>query len=84
MLATVLGWLSGLAFVAPAMDPRAVLATAVALHICDAIMCRLVAHNNGYSRNLWTLVGLIGGLWAVAVVILLPRRDGGPVPPTLA
>ena len=61
---------------APDLPPPTLLGTALGLHICDAIMCRLFAHNNGYPKNLWTVLGLIGGLWAVAVLILLPRRDG--------
>jgi hypothetical protein len=44
------------------------------LHTCDAIMCRLFARNNGYPRNAWTALGFVGGIWAVAVLILLPRR----------
>jgi hypothetical protein len=44
-------------------------------------MCRLIAHNNGYPKTLWTLLGFTGGLWTVAVLILLPRRDGALPPP---
>ena len=64
--------------------PRLVLhgrAAALALHVCDAILCRLFAHNNGYPKNLWTLLGFMAGLWAVAVLILLPRRGAPPAPP---
>jgi hypothetical protein len=49
--------------------------------VCDAIVCRLIAHNNGYPKNLWTLLGFIAGLWAVAVLILLPPRAAAPPPP---
>lgn len=83
-LVTLVGYLSGLAFVAPPLEPHVLLGTALALHICDAIMCRLFAQNNGYPQNLWMLLGFIGGLWAVAVLILLPRRHVGPPPPPLA
>ena len=41
-------------------------------------MCRLFAVNNGYPRTTWTVLGLIGGLWAVGLLILLPRRAGAP------
>jgi hypothetical protein len=44
------------------------------VHICDSIMCRLFAHNNGYPKNLWTVLGFVFGIWAVAVLIVLPRR----------
>jgi hypothetical protein len=69
------GVLSGLAFVAPDLPVPALFGTALGLHICDAILCRLFAHNNGYPKSLWTVLGLIAGLWAVAVLIVLPRRD---------
>src|SRR5262249_61873503 len=84
-LATLIGYLRGLRFVAPDLDGPTVLGTALALHVCEAIVCRLFAHNDGYPKNLWTLLGFIGGLWAVAVLIVLPRRGGGepPAPPQL-
>jgi hypothetical protein len=80
-VATLLAHLSGLRLVASDLDPATLVGTSIALHICYAIMCRLIAHNNGYSKTLWTLLGLIGGLWSVAVLILLPRRDGAVPPP---
>ena len=76
-----IAYLSGLAFVAPDLETRALLGTALALHICDAILCRLFALNNGYPKNVWTLLGFTAGLWAVAVLILLPRRSPPPTPP---
>ena len=82
--ATALAYLTGLAFVAPGLEMPALLGTALALHTCDAIMCRLFAHNNGYPKNLWTALGFIAGLAAVAVLVLLPRRAAAPPPPPLA
>lgn len=79
-VATALCWLSGLGLVAPGLDEPTLLGTGVALHICYAIMCRLIAHNNGYPKTLWTVLGLTAGLWAVAVLILLPRRAAPPPP----
>jgi hypothetical protein len=78
---TLLSYLSGLGFVAPGLDPAALLGTALALHVCYAIVCRLFALNNGYPKNLWTSLGFIAGLWAVAVLILLPPRAAAPQPP---
>jgi hypothetical protein len=77
-LSMVLAYLSGLGLIAADLDQRALLGTALALQACHAILCRLFAHNNGYPKNLWTLLGLSAGLWAVAVLVLLPRRDGAP------
>ena len=58
------------------------LPTALAVHTCDAVMCRLFAHNNRYPKNLWTLLGFVFGIWAVALLLLLPRRrsDSAPTP----
>jgi len=80
-LLVALSYLSGLGFVAPDLDAPALIGTALGLHICDAIMCRLFAHNNGYPKNLWTALGFVAGLWAVAVLILLPRRAEAPSTP---
>ena len=77
-LETVLSWWSGLAFVHPALTLPELVGTMVVLHICDAVMCRLFARNNGYPKNLWTAIGLLGGIWAVAILILLPRRADSP------
>jgi hypothetical protein len=66
--------------VAPDLPVPTLLGTALGLHICYAILCRLFAHNNGYPKSLWTVLGFIAGLWAVAVLIVLPRRDASPSP----
>ena len=79
--ALFLSYWTGLRFVAPDLDLATLVGTALVVHACDAIMCRLFAHNNGYSKGLWTVLGLVAGLWAVAVLILLPRRRGAPPAP---
>ena len=81
MLATILGYLSGLQLVASHLDAATLTGTALVVLVCDGIMCRLIAHNTGYPKTLWTILGLIGGLWAVAVLILLPRRAVTPASP---
>jgi hypothetical protein len=68
-----LGYFTGLALLAP-IDPVTLVRTVLVVHTCDSIMCRLFAHNNGYPKNLWTVLGFVFGIWAVAVLILLPRR----------
>ena len=70
----LLGYATGLRFFAPEIDGATLLRTLLVINTCQAIMCRLLAHNNGYSKNFWTAVGFITGIWAVAVLILLPRR----------
>jgi hypothetical protein len=69
-----LGYFTGLHLLAPGMPVDTLLRTAAVVHTCDAVMCRLFAHNSGYPKNLWTALGLVFGIWAVAVLVLLPSR----------
>jgi hypothetical protein len=71
----MLGYFTGLHFLNPDMDGATLLRTALVVHTCDAVMCRLFAHNNGYPKNLWTVLGFVFGIWALAVLILLPNRS---------
>lgn len=73
-LATLLGWWSGLAFVAPPLPLPTLLGSMLVLHICDAIMCRLIAANNGRAPRPWFFIGFVGGVWAVALLLVLPSR----------
>jgi hypothetical protein len=41
-------------------------------------LCRLFAHNNGHSKNLWTALGFVFGLWSVALLLVLPKRSSPP------
>ena len=69
-----LGYFTGLRVIAPDLDHVTLLRTVLLVHVCDSVMCRLFAHNNGYPKNLWTVLGFVFGVWAVALLILLPRR----------
>jgi hypothetical protein len=77
-LSTVLSYWSGLAFVAPQLPWPTLVGTLLILHACDAVVCRLLAHNTGRPPARWTLIGFVGGLWAVAALLLLPRPGNGP------
>ena len=80
--ATALAYWSGLAFVAPDLPPATIVGTALVLHVCDAILCRVFAGNAGRPRNAWTVIGFLGGISAVALVLLLPRPvPARPAPP---
>ena len=78
-LKTLLGYFSGLAFLQSDIPLGTLLATMLVVNICDAVMCRLFAHNNGYPKNLWTVVGFVFGIWAVAALIVMPRREKRPI-----
>ena len=77
-LKTLLGYFSGLAFLQSDIPLGTLLATMLVVNICDAVMCRLFAHNNGYPKNLWTVVGFVFGIWAVAALIVMPKREKRP------
>ena len=77
----MLGYCTGLRFLNPGMDVATLLRTALVVHTCDAIMCRLFAHNNGYPKNLWTALGFVFGIWALAVLIVLPNRNAPAAAP---
>lgn len=72
---SVLSVATGFHWINPSLSGAALLRTVLVVHITDAILCRLFAHNNGYSKNLWTVLGLVFGLWAVALILLLPKRE---------
>ena len=71
----MLGYFTGLRVLSAHIEPAVLVRTVLLVHLCDSIMCRLFAHNNGYPKNLWTVLGFVFGIWAVAVLILLPRRN---------
>jgi hypothetical protein len=71
----LLGYFTALRFLSPHIEPATLVYTALVVHTCDSIMCRLFAHNNGYPKNVWTVLGFVFGIWAVAVLIVLPRRS---------
>jgi len=72
--ATFVGYFTGLRLLGDTLSFPTLLGTALLVHLLDGIMCRLFAHNNGYPKNLWTLLGFVFGIWAMATLVLLPRR----------
>jgi hypothetical protein len=74
-LNTFLGYLSGLKFLRSEIPLSTLVGTMFLVNVCDAIMCRLFAHNNGYPKNLWTAIGLVFGIWGVAALIVMPKRE---------
>ena len=74
-LASILGVLSGLSFLAPDLPLGTLVPTLLVVNTCDAFMCRLFARNNGYPPLAWWGIGFVFGIWAVAALILLPKRE---------
>jgi hypothetical protein len=74
-LQLALGYLTGLQFVAATpLDWPTLVATGLLVNTCNAIVCRIVARNNGYPSRLWTGLGFVFGVWAIAVLMMSPKR----------
>ena len=72
------GYLTGLHLLAPRrLELPTLLATAFIVNLSNAIVCRLIARNNGRPPRLWFGLGFVFGIWAVAVALLAPKREPG-------
>jgi hypothetical protein len=70
----IFGYLTGLLFIKPDMEPTSLLRTAGLVHFLDAILCRLLAGYTGRGKNLWMIGGLLLGIWALGTLFLLPVK----------
>ncbi len=70
----VLGYLTGLLFIKPEMEPTTLLRTAALVHLFDAILCRIIAGQSGRGKTPWTIAGLFFGIWALGILFLLPAK----------
>ena len=70
-----LGYFTGLQFVAATpLDWPTLIMTGLLVNTCDAIVCRIVARNNGRPPRLWLGLGFVFGVWAIAVLMVAPKR----------
>jgi len=74
----MLGYLSGLHFIKPDLEPSVLLRTVSLVHLLDAAVCFLIAGQSGRSRAVWTPCGLFLGIWALGVLFLLPNKRKSP------
>jgi len=73
----ITGYLTGLVWLKPEMEPTTLLRTAATVHLLDAILCRVVAGQSGRNKTPWTVAGLLLGVWALGVLFLLPAKGDG-------
>ena len=70
----LVGYFTGLLIIKPDMASTSLLPTAALVHLLDAILCGVIANHSGRSVIGWTIGGLIGGIWALGVLFVLPAR----------
>jgi len=73
----LLGYFTGLLVVRPDIEPSSLVSTIALVHVLDAILCGVIANHSRRSVYGWTIGGLIGGIWALGVLFLLPARNSG-------
>jgi hypothetical protein len=70
----LVGYVSGLLFIKPDMEPASLWPTVALVHSLDAILCGVVANHNGRDKFLWSVGGLVCGIWALGALFLLPAK----------
>jgi hypothetical protein len=84
-LATILTIASGFVLMRYHQPPAGMIATSLLIDAALAPLTAVVASRRGRSVRLWSVLGLILGIWALACVLLMrSRRDssGASYPPT--
>ncbi len=77
---TLLGYFSLLSFIVPDLEGTVLVRTVLIVHICDAVLCHLIAGHSGRDKGRWTVGGLLLGIWALGVLLFLPKwqpKTGG-------
>ncbi len=76
-LVNAIGYITGIYFIQPDLDPVTLIRTASVIHILDALLCYVIATQSGRNRTIWTLAGLVLGVWAVGTLFLIVERGSG-------
>ena len=70
----LIGYFTGLIIVRPDIEPALLLPTAALVHVLDAILCAVIANHSRRNMLGWTVAGLLGGIWALGALFLLPVK----------
>ncbi|MCY4439954.1 MAG: hypothetical protein OXE53_07075 [Deltaproteobacteria bacterium] len=76
-LTELLAYVSGIYFIKPDMESHAFLATLAAIHLCNGVLCFVIARHGGRHQAGWALAGLLLGVWGALPLLLLRRRANG-------
>ncbi|MGE0823264.1 MAG: hypothetical protein AB7G75_24605 [Candidatus Binatia bacterium] len=71
----LLGYVTGLRLFMGDLSFSTLVGTTIFVHLLDAVICRLFAHNNEYPKGLWTLLGFVFGIWAIFALLFVPKRQ---------
>jgi hypothetical protein len=71
---SAIGYLSGITFIQPHLEPATFIRTVSVIHLMNAVLCYVVATQSGRNRTIWTLAGLVLGVWAVGTLFILVER----------
>ncbi len=74
---SAIGYFSGIYFIQPHLEPATLIRTAFVIHLLDAILCLVLAIQSGRNRTIWTLAGLVLGVWAVGTLFIVAERGSG-------
>ena len=70
----LLGYLTGLLLIKPDMEPTTLVRTSALVHLLDGILCGVIAGHSGRAKAPWAAAGLICGIWALAILFVLPEK----------
>ena len=73
---------SGFALMGYRLPPATILATSIVVNLALAPLIAVIASRRGRSALGWTIAGLTLGMWALAVVLVLPASNRSHEPPT--
>lgn len=76
-LTSVIGYLSGIYFIRPDIEPSTLIRTAALIHLLDALLCHIIAYYTKRPKALWTLAGMVLGIWALGPLFVLAEIKGG-------
>ena len=85
-VANILSLTSGFALMGYRLPPLTILMTSIVVDLALAPLTAVIASRRGRSGMRWTIAGLALGMWALALVLVLPAANrpqaDKPYPPT--
>jgi hypothetical protein len=80
-IATILGFTSGFALLGYHETTARLIATSLAVDASLAPLTTVIAARRGRSLTFWAVTGFAFGMWALACVLLMRRRNHLDYPP---